>query len=468
MKKNLKKDFKYTFSPSFLTFISKHQYVSLLSKDLSLLCVGDAFIARRIGVYSNQHDIMPLFKRVIDADVAFINLEIAIHNFEGYPIGEGKSDAYGQADPIVADDLKGLGFDLCSQANNHAMDYSAGGLEATINNLNRVGLVHAGAGKNLAEAREAAYLDTPCGVVSLISASTHNLGVASHARKDVPGRPGINPLRFSTLYHLKTEQYTQFLTILKQIDVIRESEKEPISVRFPNRETRFTKGNENKRELIPNKTDLEGNLKAVKDSRKLSDWSLFSLHDHQSGVRAPAEYRNLELPPDEVRDFAHKVIDAGADIYIGHGPHILRGIEIYHGKPIFYSLGNFVFQSTLIRRQPGDLFDQWELTTDNSTPELYEKREAPPAVFFEDPAYWESVVAEVDFREGKLKAIRLIPIILDYNKSKPLSEQRTHAGVPRLATGEKAENIIQKISHLSKLYGTAIEYKEGLGIISQI
>ncbi|MBM3292039.1 CapA family protein, partial [Candidatus Bathyarchaeota archaeon] len=185
-----------------------------------------------------------------------------------------------------------------------------------------------------------------------------------------------------------------------------------------------------------------------------------------SGFRAPASYRNLELPPNEVKDFAHKIIDSGADVYIGHGPHVLRGIEIYHDKPIFYSLGNFVFQSTLIRRQPGDLFDQWELTTDNSTPELYEKREAPPAVFFEDPAYWESVVAEVDFRDGKLKEIRLIPIILDYDKSKPLSEQRTHAGVPRLANGEKAENIIKKISHLSKLYGTIIESQDGIGIIS--
>jgi len=440
--------------------------VSLLGKDLSLFCVGDAFIARRIGVYDNQPDIKPLFKKISKADVSFINLEIAIHNYEGYPIGEGKSDAYGQADPIVADDLRELGFDLCSQANNHAMDYSAGGLEATIKNLDRVGLVHAGAGKNLAEAREAAYLDTPCGIISLVSASTYNLGVASYARKDVSGRPGINPVRFSTLYHLKPEQYTQFLSILRHIDVIRESDKEPVSVRFPNRDTRFTKGNENKRELVPNKSDLEGNLKAVRDSRKLSDWCLYSLHDHHSGFRAPAGYRNLELPPNEVKDFAHKIIDSGADVYIGHGPHVLRGIEIYHDKPIFYSLGNFVFQSTLIRRQPGDLFDQWELTTDNSTPELYEKREAPPAVFFEDPAYWESVVAEVDFRDGKLKEIRLIPIILDYDKSKPLSEQRTHAGVPRLANGEKAENIIKKISHLSKLYGTIIESQDGIGIIS--
>ena len=440
--------------------------MSYLKRNFTLLCVGDAFIARKIGVYGEETDIKPLFKRIKDADVSFINLEIAIHNYEGYPIGEGKTDAYGQADPIVADDLKNIGFDLCSQANNHTMDYSSGGLEATIRNLDQIGLVHAGAGKNLAEAREAAYLDSACGIVSLVSASTYNLGVASHARRDLPGRPGINPLRFNILYHLKPELYSQLLEILTKLDVIRESENEPMSVRFPNRDTMFKRSNENKRELIPNKLDLEGNIKAVKDAKKLSDWNIFSLHDHNSGFRAPAGYRNLELPPIEVRDFAHKVIDAGADVYVGHGPHILRGIEIYHGRPIFYSLGNFIFQSTLIRRQPGELFERWELTSENSTPELYEKREAPPAVFFEDPAYWESIVAEIDFSEDHVKEIRLIPIILDYDSSKPLAKQRTRAGIPKLATGAKAEDIIKKIKHLSKYYGTSIEYNEGLGIIS--
>jgi len=43
------------------------------------------------------------------------------------------------------------------------------------------------------------------------------------------------------------------------------------------------------------------------------------------------------------QEIAHNLIDAGADIIIGHHPHVVQGIEIYNGKPIFYSLGNFVF-----------------------------------------------------------------------------------------------------------------------------
>ncbi len=46
------------------------------------------------------------------------------------------------------------------------------------------------------------------------------------------------------------------------------------------------------------------------------------------------------------------MIDAGADVFVGHGPHVLRGIEIYKGKPIFYSLSNFIFQNETVLRMP--------------------------------------------------------------------------------------------------------------------
>lgn len=435
-------------------------------KDLRLLCVGDAFIARRIGVYSGEPDVAPLFKRIKDADVSFINLEIAVHSFEGYPIGEGKYDAYGQADPGVTDDLKEIGFDVCSTANNHAMDYSEGGLKATIKNLDRVGLAHSGSGMNLAEAREPAFIDTPSGVVSVVSACTWDLGIASHARKNVPGRPGINPLHFDTVYHLKPEQWEQFKRIVVDVDHAADVfVNEPTFIRFPDRKTKFMKGVETRREYVPRKMDVDENIRAIKDACSLSDWAFFSMHDHFQGVHPPKGYRKLDLPPEEVKEFAHKVIDAGADGYLGHGPHVMRGIEIYKGKPIFYSLGNFVFQSTLIRRQPSDLFDLWGMTGEQSTVELYEKREAPPAVFFDDPSYWESFVTEVDYVGGKLNEIRLIPIVLDYDPKKPLAEQRTTAGVPRLAKGKKAKAVIDDLSRLSKLYGTEIIYKDGIGVI---
>ena len=98
--------------------------------------------------------------------------------------------------------------------------------------------------------------------------------------------------------------------------------------------------------------------------------------------------------------------------------------------------------------------------------ELYEKRETPPAVFFDDSSYWESFVSEVDYEAGKLREIRLIPIVLDYDPKKPLAEQRTTAGVPRMAKGKQARKIIEDLTRLSRLYGTEVGYKDGIGVIN--
>lgn len=53
------------------------------------------------------------------------------------------------------------------------------------------------------------------------------------------------------------------------------------------------------------------------------------------------------MPQEYQRALARRYIDAGADLVIGSHPHVLQGIEYYKGKPIFYSLGNFVFGSSI-------------------------------------------------------------------------------------------------------------------------
>jgi poly-gamma-glutamate synthesis protein (capsule biosynthesis protein) len=72
----------------------------------------------------------------------------------------------------------------------------------------------------------------------------------------------------------------------------------------------------------------------IKDMKNDVDILLLSIH---WGVELSTTPRKAEI------DLARKLIDAGADIIMGHHPHVLQGIEIYKGKPIFYSLGNFVF-----------------------------------------------------------------------------------------------------------------------------
>jgi len=73
--------------------------------------------------------------------------------------------------------------------------------------------------------------------------------------------------------------------------------------------------------------------------------------------RAHEEGRERWLPADFLPTFAHAVIDAGADIVVGHGPHLLHGLEFYKGKPIFYSLGNFIFEHETLERMAADDYD---------------------------------------------------------------------------------------------------------------
>ena len=434
-----------------------------MAKETSFFLAGDAFQARCIHQYKTQNDVNEIFNHVQNADVAFMNLEIAIHAFEGYPIGAGKYDAYGQADPEVAADVAKQGFSIVSRANNHAMDYTEGGMIATTQYLEAAGIYHAGTGMNLAEAREPAYMETPKGIVSLISATTWELGLAGHARKDVMGRPGVNPLRMIPKYHLDPEDWDKLKTVADKLGLL-PSEYEN-GYNFPFRGHKFIPSDKTMREYTPHPVDLKENLQAVRDAKQISDWVMFSLHGHYEEVHPPAGYREKEIPLKAVVDFAHQVIDAGADIYVGHGPHILRGIEIYKDKPIFYSLGNYIFQSTLARRQPADLYELWGLDAEATTVGLYMTREKPPSKFFQDMAYWESVVAELDYDDKQLKEIRLIPIHLDMDPEKPLQEQRTTAGVPHRAYGDQAKSIIENMQRLCKLYDTKIEYKDEVGVI---
>jgi poly-gamma-glutamate capsule biosynthesis protein CapA/YwtB (metallophosphatase superfamily) len=84
---------------------------------------------------------------------------------------------------------------------------------------------------------------------------------------------------------------------------------------------------------------------AVLELHKNHDAVLVSFHGGSEGIRAEHVSDEMEFLGSEKRghliQFAHAVIDAGADLVLGHGPHLLRGMEIYRGRLVAYSLGNF-------------------------------------------------------------------------------------------------------------------------------
>lgn len=92
--------------------------------------------------------------------------------------------------------------------------------------------------------------------------------------------------------------------------------------------------------------DIQRSTAVIDSLRPLVDLLLVTFHGGSEGIRAvhtPEQAESLgHEPRGELRRWAHAVIDAGADGVVGHGPHVLRGIELYRGKPIVYSLGNFL------------------------------------------------------------------------------------------------------------------------------
>src|SRR5699024_10742699 len=135
---------------------------------------------------------------------------------------------WAKAAPDVLKDLKNYGFNMLAWANNHTLDYSFGGLEATERFLDQEGYVHAGAGMNLASASEPRYLETEAGRVAIISVTStfHESWVAGDQRPDMTGRPGINPLRFEAIHAISPEKMANLKSIADVTGINIENDQE--------------------------------------------------------------------------------------------------------------------------------------------------------------------------------------------------------------------------------------------------
>ncbi len=100
--------------------------------------------------------------------------------------------------------------------------------------------------------------------------------------------------------------------------------------------------------------DVDAITASVRDAKRQANWVIVSSHTHQGGANTEAF----------LVQFAHAVIDAGADVFVAHGPHVLRGVEIYKGRPIFYSLGDFLMENETVELQPWENYESVGLGDD--------------------------------------------------------------------------------------------------------
>jgi poly-gamma-glutamate synthesis protein (capsule biosynthesis protein) len=193
------------------------------------------------------------------------------------------------------------GIDVVSFAGNHTMNWGDEGFLGTLENLeqNRIGVV--GVGRNITEARTPAILERNGIKVAFLGYNSilppgYWAGAAT---------PGCAPMRISTFYEQREYQ----------------------------------PGSPAKVITVANSEDLEAMKRDVRNAKSMADVVVFSIHWGLHFVRA-----KLAMYEDEV---GHAAIDAGADLVVGHHPHILKAVEFYKGKAIFHSLGNFAFDIAL-------------------------------------------------------------------------------------------------------------------------
>jgi len=418
------------------------------SKPITMAAVGDCMITRRISQLDSP-GLLELVKLLRSADVSFGNFEMTLAEPDAPPqYHEGCAYVHVRADSpenqFVADELKWAGLKMASLANNHSLDFGGAGLLSTIAKFDRAGLARAGTGRNLAEARAPGYCDTPAGRIGLVAcASTFpDWTQAADGNGEVAGRAGLNPLRLRTTYRVTAEQLDALRSVAQGLGA-------PVGrgpeLRFMGRT--FVAGVEAGAEVVADPDDSAAIVAAVRRARRNSDLVVMSIHAHEGG-------RSADVPSAFLQPFARACVDGGADAFVGHGPHILRGIEIYKGKPIFYSLGNFIFHGESMKQIPAEIYRECKVAgTDPS--DVFDKVLAG----FSAPPFWQTVMPVARFAGGKLTELKLYPVTLNPKLS------RSSRGTPALAQGDEGQQIVAGLAKLSQPFGTQIRYDGRVGIV---
>jgi len=363
---------------------------------LTITLTGQSMV--RSDLRSTAPQAVPAIAGLLKGDVIFTNLEAAVA-LPGQSATEGRGFL---TPPETLDALKSLGVNLLSLSNNHAFDLGASGIQNTIREAERRQMVHAGIGNTMDDAAAPAYLRTPKGTIALVSSASGLIAPGGMAAKD---RPGVNQLRVQA----------------------------------------GDKDNDGRTDLpaapanTPHPEDAERILQSIRQARQQADLVIVYQHNHVFGNRSFMTIFTEGMaerlsPNDWLKKWVRAEIDAGADIVVMHGAPLLHGVEFYRGRPIFYDLGNFIYN-------------------------------VPPALtYIHEPINFESAVAYLEYQGRTLRSISMRPIVLNVlGEGQPDVNERAAnqflytRGLPSPATGARAGYILERLASLSAPFGTQVE-----------
>ena len=307
-----------------------------MSNKTRIFAIGD------VAVNREQPDtIFELVReRIQQADFAFAQIEAIYSKLGEVNVSGTSSPLRGDPENVAA--IGRAGFNIASFASNHCLDYGISAFRDTIAHFRAIPGMHIfGAGDNLAEARKPVIVEHNGNRIGWL-AYCSILPIRYWAEVD---RPGCAPARARTIYETL----------------------EPDQPGTPPRILTY-----------PHDEDLAHIIEDIQALKAKVDVVIVSMH---WGLH----FKEGELATYETK-YARLAIDAGADVILGHHQHILKPVEIYRGKPIFYGMANFAFD---MYYQPGEL----------DKPERIERRQRLHPGWTHDPSY-PTFPFPVDSRKG--------------------------------------------------------------------
>ena len=366
-------------------------------------------------------------KSIIAADVSFTNLEVTVPGRRGgWPM---KDLAWcTRPEPGSIDILSRMGFSVASLANNHSWDLGPTGVLDTIDAMESIGLAHVGTGATLEEAEAPVILDTPRGRVGIIAMASGNLAPAAFATATAAcgarARPGVNPVKVQDVHKLPRDVFEQLSTCAAKLGVRADADG---FLQFEGATFASGGGAALTRRIEP--ADERRHLEIIARTRADVDVLMVYLHQHHW------EPEWQEVGP-WLQHFARQCIDAGADLFIGHGVPMLQALEVYRGRLIGYSLGNFIFHPTA------------------------------GGATWPDRRCWHSAIVRLKKQDDRDWECTFHPIVLGSGRAieEDIWDDASRR-FPRLATPREAENVLDEIDRLSAPFGVKLERKNGVGIL---
>lgn len=479
----------------------------------TLVAVGDMLQMVPIAKRADP-DIQYLLNLMRKADITVANDENMIMDMDNFP----GPLSHMQAPKEIADDWADMGVKMVTKANNHTWDNDEIGLWANFKELDRVGIIHVGAGRNMMEARLARYAGTPKGTVGMVGFATvssqlngSNTGtvvtvtpaqlaqlkamresiIARRNETPHPIDPPADPEGLVSVFGLKfvvglepptepslldrlpkptartAESNTLRLTTHNGVTAAQMAQLRGIANDTGTGDTLSAWGVKFRVTAGPgeysydiNQQDERDILRDVRTGKQFSDFEVAVVHWHQNRL-AFQHYSFDHYPPAFEIQVAHDVIDQGADAFVGHGVHTLKGVEIYKGKPIFYGISNFIVHQ--------HIFASWR-----DAPRGGKQPPVPltgPIVgtgelnetwwnWMEQPANFEALLTSSHYVNGQLTEVRLYPVDCG-GPDRPGSQ----LGHPKRPSPAVAKRILEDVATYSKPFGTKISIEDGVGVI---